>query len=359
MSALDQLDVFAGELSLERAQLGPQEWEGVLRRAAEPELRLRALKLDDNDFGGQAGQVLGEWVGKLAHLAELSVCNARLSGDAASQLFLSLEAIPAFARTHAEVIAPVEIAGVHAKQGARLCLMHNDLADADLRCGRAEPPRLAGVVDLALSGNLRLSDFAALAQLAPNACRLYLSGTGITGTDAVGVLDKAWPFLDALALSNTPMEAAGFEALYKSILKRAEPYEKKQKMMPVDKPVHPYCHLDLRGIPTLPPLLLDKLAERYRLFSIAHKSMDLPWLHRQHFSSGSKTIRDGLVLRHDFETTCTVRLQVHTVGAASGAAPQANGVYHAELGDVPRKLSLQELVSGVVQAVNYNRNDPG
>lgn len=103
-------ECFSGELGLANAALSSTEWEGVMRRLMNeaPQLNVRALKLDDNDLGGERIEaVIGEMIPRLELLTDLSICDARLGGPAAQRLLVALGAVPAFAKTHAEVWAPI------------------------------------------------------------------------------------------------------------------------------------------------------------------------------------------------------------------------------------------------------------
>lgn len=293
------LDVVCGELSLVNAQLSVFDWEGVLRRVgADTTLHVRALRLDENDLGG-AGAALADATRRLERLSDLCICDAKLGGSACSDLLAALAAVPAFARTHAEVWAPIEVAPA-TMQGARLVLMRNGISDADLGDGETGP-RLTGVVELVLSGNAMIGDSSlrALTRLAPSLRTLHLGRTGITGTgdggSGLGALEHAWPLLDALAMNGTPMSTAGFERLCKVLQARARAVSTK-KLLPPPPPAaaaavgggaqaksaalpgggaaaesaHPYFHLDLRGIPSLAPVPLSLLLEKMKEFSREH-----------------------------------------------------------------------------------------
>ncbi len=402
--------VFAGAYELPSTELSQHEWESVLRRATDPALHVRALRLDGNDFSGTVGSLLGDAVAELSHLTDLSVSDARLGGPAVSKLLCSLGGVPAFARPHAEVWDPIQ-ALPGAVQGARLCLMRNGIADADLECD-GTPPTLYGVVEVALSGNPRICDpgFATLAQLVPNVRRLHLGRTGIASEGVHQLLDKHWPLLDALALNGTPMQTDGFERLCKAIKNRAKAVKERKLLSPsvglvlppprpgnpvrlsancapvfvafhADGPSvgggaaalattaaiaashssssasttaqerpHPYFHLDLREIPSLLPTELSALLKDYADFSA--DNANLPWLatELQPFSSGTSLTKAGLVLRHDFERDCTLQLRIHVQTPPASSAH--NGLFTIELTDVPQRKSLERLVTEILQAVN-------
>ena len=76
---MDVANIFAGAFELPSTELTNHEWEDVLRRATNPALHVRALRLDGNDFSGPIGGMLGDAVAELAHLSDLSVSDARLS----------------------------------------------------------------------------------------------------------------------------------------------------------------------------------------------------------------------------------------------------------------------------------------
>ena len=66
-------ECFSGELGLANAALSSTEWEGVMRRLMNeaPQLNVRALKLDDNDLGGERIEaVIGEMIPRLELLTE-------------------------------------------------------------------------------------------------------------------------------------------------------------------------------------------------------------------------------------------------------------------------------------------------
>ena len=408
---MDVANIFAGAFELPSTELTNHEWEDVLRRATNPALHVRALRLDGNDFSGPIGGMLGDAVAELAHLSDLSVSDARLSGPAVSKLICSLGGVPAFARPHADVWDPIQ-ALPGTVQGARLCLMRNGISDADLHCD-GTPPTLYGVIEVTLSGNPLLTDvgFATLPQLVPNVRRLHLGRTGIACEGVQQVLDRHWPLLDALALNGTPMQCEGFERLCKVIRNRAKAVKERKLLStstglvlpppragnapppvsancaPVfvafcadgsvgggaaaaaaaaastsestssasesthdkEKP-HPYFHLDLREIPSLLPTELSVLLKDYADFSA--DNANLPWLatELQPFSSGTSQTKAGLVLRHDFERDCGLQLRIHVQTPPPSST--RDGPFAIEIGDVPQRKSLGSLVTEILQVVN-------
>ena len=139
-----QLKLFAGDLNLTNMQLTSVQWETTLQRIAkDPDLQpnLRALTLDENDLGG-VDAALAATIGRLERLMDLSICDARLSGVAVTRLLSALGTLPAFAKSHAEVWAPIEVMpGV--PQGARLCSLHDRTTREGASAGAtaAEPHR--------------------------------------------------------------------------------------------------------------------------------------------------------------------------------------------------------------------------
>jgi hypothetical protein len=370
-SESQQLELFAGDLNLTNMQLTSVQWETTLQRIAkDPALQpnLRALTLDENDLAG-VDVALAATIGRLERLMDLSICDARLSGVAVTRLLSALGTLPAFAKSHAEVWAPIEVMpGV--PQGARLCLMRNGISDAELLGspslsssdgagggGRATPPApagqpppcLRGVLELCLSGNPLVTDagLAGIASLAPSLRRLYLGRTGICGHGCKDVLDRHWPMVEALSLSGTPMTPQGFDQLARTLDSRADKVDlapkHKDRLEPcaangegpaakapasgggggaagssglsnlqrvdraVDDKAHKYVHLDVREVPTVSPVTLKTLAKKMRDYST--KLANQRWISRQHFGGG-KHRSDGLVLRHDFEGDVTLRLEV-------------------------------------------------
>lgn len=211
--ATKAFNITGGELSLVNAALSSTEWEGVLRRLMNEssQLHVRSLKLDDNDLGGERlDAAIGEAIPRLDLLTDLSICDARLAGPATHRLLEALGSVPAFARTHAEVWAPIPTV-VQPPQGARLCLMRNSIAAADLTPpGDAPITPLRGVLILALSGNQLLGDggVVALSTLAPSLRKLYLGKCGVTLGAKGGVpalFERCWPMLEALALYDNPL----------------------------------------------------------------------------------------------------------------------------------------------------------
>ena len=66
---------------------------------------------------------------KLEFLCDLSICDAHLGGSGVTpRLLAALASVPAFAKPHAEAWDPMETEA-NPPQGARLCLMRNDLSD--------------------------------------------------------------------------------------------------------------------------------------------------------------------------------------------------------------------------------------
>ena len=366
--------VFAGELKLVSAQLSAVEWETAFRSfASDPALHtLRALNLDDNDLGGAPASALASAVGRLERLVDLSVCDAHLSGTAVTQLLSALAAVPAFSKSHAEVWAPADTMP-YPPQGARLCLMRNGISNDEL-----SGPCLRGLHELCLSGNVLITDggLAPLAALAPSLRVLHLGRTGIIGSGMLGILDKHWPMLECLALNHTEMTTQSFEkGLCNALHKRAREIEKRalvpctangEGLPPVppdekavdDKP-HRYFHLDLRGIRALSPPKLHELAEKMHAYQ---KECDqMMWIKRQHFGGG-RHHSHGLVLRHDYEGEMTLRLKIELEplaekekalpGRPGGSSSAPAGPYFLEVSDVKQKMSVAEIVSGLLQACN-------
>jgi hypothetical protein len=323
MSSASSFVVFSGELSLVAAQLSATGWEGALRRLASegPALDVRSLKLDDNELGGSPASVLAEALVRLEHLAELSVCDARLGSAGASKLLSALASVPAFARPHAEVWAPIETK-VQPPQGARLCLMRNDITDTDLRGHQpagARPLELRGVVELALSGNALVGDagVVTLGTLVPNVRRLFLGRTGVSvekagalGVDgSVGAtIESSWPMLEALALNGCPIDGEGFERLAKALHARARNVQTKKLLPPKAagggagaaagggagaEPAHSYCHLDVRENAQVAPQQLSQLLEKMKEY--AREQAGQSWIRAQPFGGGRHR-SEGLVL---------------------------------------------------------------
>ena len=90
--------------------------------------------------------------------------------------------------------------------------------------------------------------------------------------------------------------------------------------------------------------------QKYKDFSRDHAN--LPWVKLQYFSSG-RTTKEGLVLRHDFEGECTVRLQINLARSSS----DNSGPFYVDLGEVAQRLSINDVVSSVLQAANLGASD--
>ena len=211
------------------------------------------------------------------------------------QLLAARADVPAFARPHHVVWAALAVAAAP-PQGARLCLMRNGIADADL-AGGARP--LEGVLDLALSGNPLLKDASLepLARLAPHVRRLHLGRTGVVG-EGLRVLDAHWPLLEALGLNGTAMSASGFQRLHRAMERRARAVvstdaERALRAPPLTKAppadgeaeaAHACFHLDLRDVDALPCLELAQLTESLAKFGKAHPN--LFWVRQQWFTGG-------------------------------------------------------------------------
>ena len=356
--------VFAGQLSLVDQSITGMEWESILKKLSEPTLHIRSLRLNCNDFSNIPERAVGDAVRTLTHLTDLSMCDARLASNAISDLFLALERVPAFAQPHVEMRSQIKAAGV-TTQGARLCLMRNGINDLDLVCA-GKAPVLAGVSDAALSGNLSITDdgFVQLVRLLPNVRRLHLRRTGIT-FGGTAVLDKHWPMLEALALNGSPIPREGFQRLNRAIKSRAKAVSAGQLKPPASSAIsntggveraHPYFHIDLRNIGTVTPLGLAELISDYTRFSedvrkiasSAGSDATLSWVRQQYFSSGRPV--SGLVLRHDFEGDCTVRLCIKTI--LKSAVEEPTNVYHLQVDDVSQRLGVEKLLNDTLHAVN-------
>jgi len=364
-----------------------------------PQLNVRALKLDDNDLGGERIEaVIGEMIPRLELLTDLSICDARLGGPAAQRLLVALGAVPAFAKTHAEVWAPIPTV-VQPPQGARLCLMRNNISDADLLPpANAAPVALCGVLDLALSGNPLITDsgMVTLGTLTPSVRKLYLGRCGVS-VESDGkvphLLETAWPMLECLALNGCPLLTSGFEALARSLHQRVRNVSTRKLAPPKPpaivaassaggagsssagglggsssggglgaEPAHSYVHLDLREIPSLSPPTLALLIGKFKEYS-KDDSKDgckgQRWLDAQPFAGGlgDANATGCLVLRHDFEMKMTLRLclrleEVAHDGNVVGVGDGKGGPYYVEMPDVPQSKSLADLLSAVVQAAN-------
>lgn len=403
MAAEEKFDVFAGELNLTNAQYTNVQWETVLRRiVADPALQpnLRALTLDENDFGSTAvGVALASTVGKLERLVDLSVCDCRL-GSGAARLFASLGSVPAFAKPHHEAWSPMDYTEgpmalvpqcqARPPQGARLCLMRNNISDDELLGAPSDgegvshsppPPCLLGVLELGLSGNPRITDrsLAGIGKAFPSLRRLFLGRTGIRGHPALSnVFDQCWPMLEALALNGVPMELDGWELLQRELMKRHRAVENKRltasaesgegpapdhlrgKISREDKTeddaAHRLFHLDVRDINTINPISLKQLSEKMREYSNGERGVGKQrWVHRQRFSGGRHR-SDGLVLRHDFEGTVSLRVEVllelpNDVDVLLDGDRSA-GPFYVMLPDVPQITALDVVSAAFTQAAN-------
>ena len=358
MSAEEALTVFAGEISLAPRAVTPFEWEGVFQRLASQGERdqhtktVRALRLNgegnENDFGGLSGGPLTALVqafGRLTHLTSLSISDVKLHGSAAQQLLLALGSVPAFAMAHSEVWPSLEVAA-EPPQGARLCIARAGLSDADLfwEDKRLRSLRMGGVTELVLTGNLGFGDvgFDWLYDLVPAVRQLHLGGTGVTGAAAHGgggggggrsvfarlcrgwnqVGDarkqRQWPLLEALCLRGTPLSDIGFRELQLSLCER----HAHSKAADDDGTCsgRGLVHLDLRRV-TLTAPELRALSEKYTDFNANLPKPPLPWVSRQAFGGGrlSALEKPGVVLRHDYESRCTVRFKLELSEGEGGS----------------------------------------
>ena len=157
------------------------EWEAALQLLSADALafHVRTLVLDDSSlFGAQlvsaqlVSAQLVNAVGRLKGLTDISICNAGIGGGGARRLLAALSELPTFARTHAEVWMPMETVATPA-QGARLCLMQNDLVDEDLLAdgGLSHSP-LRGLVDVVFTANPCITNAGLVSLAAAAVCRL-------------------------------------------------------------------------------------------------------------------------------------------------------------------------------------------
>ena len=378
------MSTFASEATL-RSDLSSTEWATALRKlVTDSALHLRALRLDDNVVPIKE---LMDTVGRLRQLTNLSMCDARL-GSGVADLLTALHSVPAFVKSHAEVWAPIPALPAP-PQGARLTLMRNGISDADLvQATQGRDVGLRGLHELALSGNTLIADagLAPIAALAPSLRKLHLGRTGIVGGGTVGILDKHWPMLECLGLNGTRMTTDGFESLCKALHARARAVEAK-KLLPsaangegagndertgnahpggaeatvegaVDWKAHRYFHLDLRELSTLSPEKLTTLVEKVKEYSKGQAKQ--PWIMTQSFGGG-KYRHEGIVVRHDFEGFVTVRLSIKLAPSGEdGEAGPAGGSpsVYLELPDMPQKLSVEHVVSAIIQTANVKPKPP-
>lgn len=357
--------VNAGEVSLIDAQLTSFEWDDVLIRITDADKteRVRSLRLDENPQLHHVCDRIAVTLSHLECLFELSLCDCRLEGSGVTQILCALNAVPAFAKPHAEVWAPIETANAPA-QGAKLLLMRNFIRDDVLAAaaGRLAPSRLRGVIELALNGNACVADASVetIAKLFPSLRKLHLGRTGIAGDGFREVLDRNWPMLEVLSLNGTMTRSVdGFITLCNALLRRKEAVEtehhtrrlKPPKELLAAKPhlmANPFVHLDLREIWCLSPRALSRLEHNMREFSKNHR--EEAYVLAQSFGGAHQS--EGLVLRTELEGDLTLRLQVELEHDQGDLPAGEAGPFVLQVEDVSMRTSLEEVVSAIVRASN-------
>ena len=366
------LDTDAGELiiragDVHRTATAPHrvsasEWEEALKQLDKRVtnsitlgMTVRSLDLDGTD--STKAKLLRDALTskKLEFLCDLSICDAHLGGSGVTpRLLAALASVPAFAKPHAEAWDPMETEA-NPPQGARLCLMRNDLSDDDLSGDGLSP--LRGLIELSLSGNQYITDpgFARVGTLAPNARRLFLGRTGITvGQTIEKLIKKCWPMLDALALNGCPID---FDRLANALhLRSNEGKNLKPRRHGANNEIveeaHVYCHLDVREVYTATPSKIRDLRERMKKYSRSSAMKGyVGWIHEQYFSGGREKAEGGLVLRHAFEEEMRVRMCVSLEGRED-ISDGRGGPYYIEFTEVPQLASVDEIVKSVVRASN-------
>jgi hypothetical protein len=359
-------NVFAGELTLTNAQFTTHLWEDALRRLAENDRsnHVRSLRLDENPPLSNICERLADTLKKLGRLCELSLCDCRLEGNGVGDILSALGSVPAFAKPHAEVWAPIEVVASAPAQGAKLCLMRNNIRDdaLGLAAGLGSSTCLRGVMELALNGNEGVADAGVgyLARIFPSLRKLHLGRTGIMGDGFVGVIDRHWPMLEALALNGTMAKSTdGFIHLCKALQQRASNAQTKKLQPPKEllaaNPkllANGFVHLDVREIWTISPRFLEPLQRQMQAYSTDHRGT--AWIVNQSFGGG-RYRSEGLVLRTELEEKLTLRLRVELDRQGDGhvsSSAGSPGPFFVELEDVLMKTSVVQVVLAVVQASN-------
>lgn len=376
------LDVNGGELNLVMAQLSSAEWDDVCRRMTSGSpasiAQIRSLVLDENEsLGAHAAAPatcdrLPDTISKLTRLSALSLCDCRFAGGAVTRLFAALAHVPAFAKSHAAAWAPIEVLPAP-QQGARLCLMRDGIADAELidadrAAGGAS--RLAGVLELALTGNALVTDSGgveAVARLFPSLRKLHLGRTGVHGEGGLATtLATSWPMLESLALNGCPMTVAGFERFVAALVgERAKAISSSKLKAPpevakaADKHPHRFFHLDLREMDAIAPLKLHRLQQHMKDYQKDRANKEFAgfeWVRRQSFAGGTHR-KEGLVVRHAFEGDITLRVRVALERTVNDAAQTTlrsaePGPFYVQLDDLPQDLALGTLLGFVDNAAN-------